>query len=91
MLNHSLGNPCFAPLKLSTGFIRSRGRTSASAEVMVAICETLNEIFSELIKRKSHAIELLHNECILIQEKSWAFIRNGSASVGMCRGALKGV
>lgn len=45
VLNHSLGNPCFVPLKLSTGFIRSRGRTSTSAEVMVVICETLNEIF----------------------------------------------
>lgn len=73
MLNHSLGKPCFVPLKLSTAFIRSRGRTSASAEVTAVICETLNEIFSELIKRKS-AIELLHNECVLIQEKSWAFI-----------------
>lgn len=45
-----------------------------SAEVMAVICETLNEIFSELIKRKSRVIELLHDECILIQEKSWAFI-----------------
>lgn len=74
MLNHSLGKPCFVPLKLSSGFIWSRGGTSASAEVMAVICETLNEIFSELIKRKSRVIELLHDECILIQEKSWAFI-----------------
>lgn len=48
VLNQSLGKPCFAPMKLSTGFIWSRGRTSVSAEVTVAICETLNEIFSEL-------------------------------------------
>lgn len=62
-----------------------------SAEVMVVICETLNELFSELIKRKSHVIELLHNECILIQEKSLVFMRNGAASVGMCQGVFKGV
>jgi len=44
----------------------------------VVICETLNEIFSELIKRKSYVIKLLYNKCILIQEKSWIFIRNNS-------------
>lgn len=91
VLNHSLGKPCFVPLKLSAAVFWLRGRTSASAEAMVVICETLNEIFSELIKRKNRVFELLHNERILIQEKSWAFIRNGTASVGMCQGAFKGV
>lgn len=52
VLNHSLGKPCFVPLKLSTAFLWIWGRTSASAEVMVVICETLNEIFSELIKEE---------------------------------------
>lgn len=91
VLNHSLGKPCFAPIKLSTGFIWSWGWMSASAEVTVAICETLNEIFSELIKRKSYAIGSLHNECILVQEKGWVFIRNGAASVPVCLGVFKGV
>lgn len=52
---------------------------STSAEVIVAICESLNGMFSELTE-KSCAIKLLHNNFTLILERHFVFflIRNDS-------------
>lgn len=79
VLNHGLGNPCFVLWKSPSRFIRRWEQMSTSAEVIVAICESLNGMFSELTE-ESCAIKLLHNNFTLILERHFVFflIRNDS-------------